>query len=122
MPGSVVALFVISNLAGTPAKTFTRVTFVNNTAYDIEVDVSGAGSGGTLALGTVRANKTTDVQDVVDQGRTWVLHFAAQGVDGGEVRIGRADLEQASWRVVIPAAVTQRLANAGLQASPGGSG
>lgn len=115
-----VALFVVSNLTGTPAKTVARVTFVNNTVYDIEVTVSGTGDG-SLALGTVRAHRTTDVQDVVDQGRTWVLHFGAQGVDGGEVRMDRADLEHASWRVVVPAAVAQRLADAGLQASPGGS-
>jgi hypothetical protein len=119
---AVIALFLVSNLAGSPAKTVARVTFVNTTAYDIDVNVSGAGSGGTLALGTARANRTTDVQDVVDQGRSWVLHFGAQGVDGGAVRMDRADLERASWRVTIPAGVAQRLAGAGLQASPSGSG
>jgi hypothetical protein len=116
-----IALFVISNLAGTPAKTVARVTFVNNTAYDIEVNVSGA-DGGSLTLGTVRANRTTDVADVVDQGRTWVLHFGAQGVEGGEVRMDRGDLERAGWRVVVPAGVAQRLGDAGLQPSPVSTG
>lgn len=116
-----VALFVISNLAGAPARTVARITFVNNTAYDIEVNVTGA-DGGSLTLGTVRANRTTDVQEVVDQGRTWVLQFGAQGVDAGEVRMNRGDLERAGWRVVVPAGAAQRLGDAGLQPSPAGSG
>ena len=90
------------------APTVERVTVVNNSVYDI--GGAGTGDGGTLSLGTAPARTTTDVKDVIDQGSTWVLHFTAQGEDGGELRIERAALDRAGWRVVIPTAVTERLA------------
>jgi hypothetical protein len=115
---AVVALLVVMHLAATPTRTVGRISFVNGGAYDVEVSVAGAGDTGTLALGTARARSTTDVNDVVDQWPDWVVHFGAQGVDGGALRISRADLKQGDWRVVIPVSVAARFANAGLQPSP----
>ena len=120
--GVVGAFVVILHLAASPAPTVKHIAFVNNSVYDVEVDASGASAGGTLPLGTAPAHRTTDVQDVVDQGSTWVLHFSAQGTDGGELRLARADLIRDGWRVVIPTGVAQRFAAAGLQASPGSGG
>lgn len=111
------ALLLMWKPAAAPAPTVERVTVVTNSVYDIDVGVAGTGDGGTLSLGTAPARTTTDVKDVIDQGSTWVLHFTAQGEDGGELRIERAALDRAGWRVVIPTAVTERLAGEGLQAS-----
>jgi hypothetical protein len=113
-----VALVVVWHLAASPPTTVPRVTFVNDTGYDVEVDVAGAGNTGTLHLGTAAARTTTDVEDVIDQGSTWVVHFRAQGVDAGELRLTRTDLDRADWKVVIPGEVAGRLAAAGRQESP----
>jgi hypothetical protein len=113
-----VALVVVWHLAASPPSTVPRVSFVNNSGYDVEVEVTGGENTGTLQLGTAAARTTTVVEDVIDQGATWVVHFGAQGVDAGELRLTRADLDRADWKVVIPGEVAGRLAAAGRQESP----
>ena len=46
---------------------------------------------------------------VYDSGDVWVLRFAAQGKEGGEVRVTRAQLAGDGWNVVIPEQVGAQL-------------
>ena len=44
-----------------------------------------------MAVTTARRDSTTIAQDVYDIGKVWVFRFTAQGQEGGEVRVTRAD-------------------------------
>ena len=48
----------------------------------------------------------------------WTFRFAAQGADGGELRLSRAQLESGRWTLEVPAAVAERLAAAGATPKP----
>jgi|SRR5579871_5594646 len=113
-----VMLFAVVRLVNTSPKTVSRVTFVNNSSYDIATSVADAPGSATMELGTAKAHSSTDFNDIVDQGNTWVFHFAGVGGDAGEVTIARADLARGQWRVVIPEAVVQHIAAADESSSP----
>ncbi len=115
---AVALAFVVSRSAG-PGKV-ARLTFENPTPYAIDVDISpGTGSGaGWTAAGSVRQQSTADVEDVPDQGDVWLFRFRSQGHSGGELRLSRAELEASNWRIVIPADVGTRLAEAGAPPTP----
>jgi hypothetical protein len=86
-----------------------RVTFVNPSPYALDIEIAGANRDGWLLLGTVQPGSSTDVNQVVDQGATWVFRVDAEGVPGGDFAMSRRTLAQASWRVAIPPAVIARL-------------
>jgi hypothetical protein len=94
------------------------LSFVNTTPYSMEVDVTGAGRDGWLPLGTARRGGTTQKAEVIDQGREWTFRFRAQGLEGGEMRVAKADLVRSQWRVVISEAIARRLAAQGAPPSP----
>ncbi len=95
-----------------------RLTFVNPTEYDLHVEVTDARREGWLAVGTVRKNQTTTMEDTIDQGEVWTFRFAAQGQDGGELRISRMQLERDRWTVHIPAQIGATLREKGAPATP----
>ncbi len=83
-----------------------QITVDNSTRYDVAIDVSGGDSPGSMAVGCV-PHPTTTFQEVVDQGGCLpTFHFSAQGKDGGAVRIARADLSKAGWKLTVPATVS----------------
>ncbi len=110
LAGVVVVLFGVVRLVETSPKTVPRVTFVNNSAYDIGASVTGGAPNDKMELGTVKAHSSTDINEVIDQGSTWVFDFTGPFGDGGEVTVARANLANGQWRVVIPDAVIQRIA------------
>ena len=95
-----------------------RVTVVNPLVHDVEVDARGAG-GGWLGLGPVSREEERTTREVADQGSRWVFRFSSAGVEGAELSVGRAELEAAGWRVVVPARAEERFRAAGLGPSPG---
>lgn len=112
-----VALAFVVGLSSGPG-TIARIVFENPTAYALDVEVSpGSGTGWTSA-GSVRQASTAEVHEVIDQGDVWQFRFDSQGESGGELVLTRAELEDAGWRVVIPAAVGERLARAGAPPTP----
>jgi len=94
-----------------------RITFVNQTVYALDVDVS-SGTGSWSSAGFVPKQSTAVVEEVPDQGDMWVFRFAAQGRSGGEVHMIRAELERSGWRIDVPAEVGRRLADAGAPPTP----
>jgi hypothetical protein len=92
-----------------------RVTIANPSEYALDVTVTSGGRHGWLALSGVPVGATHEFHDVLDQGSTWVFSFRAQGRDGGELSISRADLEASGWNITVPAQVFDRLRAAGAQ-------
>ncbi|MGH9154990.1 MAG: hypothetical protein ACRD1K_03885 [Acidimicrobiales bacterium] len=95
-----------------------RITFRNPTAYDLRIEVSGAGADGWQALGTARRNETTLAEQVYDIGDVWLFRFSAQGAEGGEVRLTRSQLSRDRWRIVIPDRVDEQLRARGAPPPP----
>jgi len=115
--GTAVALAFLVGLSGS-SSTVPRLTFENPTRYAIDVEVSpGTGRAWTSA-GSVRQQSTADVNEVTDQGDVWLFRFDSQGQTGGDLRLTRSELEAADWRIVIPADVGTRLAEAGAPPTP----
>ena len=97
------------------------VTVVNESPFDVHVDVSGT-EGPVLGLGTVHRERSTRFTSVLDQGATWSFTFGAGGEDGGTFEVPRSSLERDGWRVTIPATVTSQLERSGLSPTPRGAG
>ena len=99
------------------AATVDEVTIVNESPYDVHVEVRRPG-GPVLGLGTVPRERSTRFTTVLDQGDTWSFAFSAGGEDGGTVEVGRTALERDGWSLVVPATAASRLERAGLPPSP----
>jgi hypothetical protein len=95
-----------------------HVSLENRSDYAMEVEVTGARRDGWLRLGTAERGSTTIVSDVVDQGDEWIFRFGSQGLDGGETRVGRAELVRDGWRVTIPDSIAAHLAAQGAPPTP----
>jgi hypothetical protein len=101
-----------------PPSTIDRLTVKNPTKFDVAVAVDGGGDEGWMPVGSVRRASTATFEDVVDQGGTWRFQLSAQGKDGGEVQISKADLEKAGWHFEIPESVSDKLLSEGAEFPP----
>jgi hypothetical protein len=110
--------FIAAQLSMSSPATVTRITFRNNSSYDLLVSATGASRDGVTSLGTAVAHTSTEVDDVIDQGDEWIFHFEGQARDGGEVQVSRRELAGAHWTFTIPDAVGERLRAAGATSSP----
>jgi hypothetical protein len=84
-----------------------RLTVVNPTAYDIGVEVTDGDRDGWLTLGDAHDRTATSFEEVLDQGKVWILRFA-EG-EASELRLTREELERADWRVELPVETESRL-------------
>ena len=116
--GIVLVAVVLLSLLNTSPKFVSRVTVVNRSPYDLQVSVTNSHRDGWMELTTAKAQASTDVNQVVDQGGTWTFRFSGQGVDAGELTLNRAALAQSNWRVTVPDAVSRRLADAKAPPTP----
>ena len=90
------------------------VTIVNETPYDLTIKVSDEAAEDWMAFALVNAGSQTIVRAPIDQGAVWTLSYG----DGGKYPIDRSALQEAGWRIRVPASVPQRLAAAGIAPSP----
>jgi len=98
----VVAVFAgVSRLVGDPA-VVDHLEIRNPTADIVDVTATGGGDQSTVAVATLEPHSRIVVDDVIDQGDTWVLGFRVSGRTVGEIRTTRAGLERAQWRVTVP--------------------
>jgi hypothetical protein len=95
-----------------------HLTLENRSTYAMDVEVTGTRRDGWLRLGTAERGTSTVFSGVVDQGAEWIFRFAAQGLDGGEARVARAQLVRAGWRLTIPGSIADRLAEQGAPPTP----
>ena len=115
--GVTLLLRVEHSLRGAPK--VPQVEVLNRSDLLVDVDVSGASREGWLEVATARPGTVTTTRDVVDQGDTWYFRFRWAGIDGGELRMSRAELEDAGWRISVPDRVVAALE--GDQAGVSGS-
>ena len=95
-----------------------RIAISNDTDYSVSVEVAGP-SGGWTAIGSP-ARQVTVFQQVIDQGRTWTFRVSAQGHDGGQFTLSRADLVASGWRVSLPSSTGAQFKPAGTSPDPEG--
>lgn len=93
------------------------IRVVNNTPFDIAVDVSAEGRSWT-PLTEIRPEDTDTVEDVRDQGDEWRFRFVSAGVNGGTLRVSAEKLRNEKWTVEVPGEVTARLQRHGVPAAP----
>jgi len=94
-----------------------RLTVVNDSDYQVEVEVSRPARDGWVDLGAVDPRSQKASEETFDQGRDWVLRFSYGGLDAGELAVSRSDLIANQWKIAIPPAVAERLGGAGIEPS-----
>lgn len=94
-----------------------RLSIVNPHDWRANVEVAGAGNAGWMPLLGVDRQGIRDLQQVYDHGTTWRFRFTYGNVDGGELRMTRAELAAANWRVQVPEQFAQRMRQAGIAPS-----
>jgi hypothetical protein len=99
-----------------------HLTLENRSQYAMDVEVTGAGRDGWLRLGTAERGTTTVLSGVLDQGDEWIFRFGAQGLDGGELRVAKAQLVRDDWHLTIPGSIADSLAKQGAPPTPPPSG
>ena len=116
------AIIVVVGYAGTRAlqgpHVVPHVTIVNPSKYAVEVETAGAKRDGWTVLGSTPPKSSSTLDDVIDQGSTWVFRVHAQGVSGGDFVMSRALLARLHWQVTIPSDVIDKLAAQRISASP----
>src|SRR5215212_7399558 len=94
------ALVALARALQAPA-TVDEVTLVNESPYDVHVEVRSPG-GPVLGLGTVPRERSIRFTTVLDQGDTWSFAFSAGGEDAGTTDVPRSALERDGWTVALP--------------------
>lgn len=97
-----------------------RVTIVNRTPFDVDVQLSDAKKETWLILSRAGRESSTVSELVRDVGPTWVFRFHYGGRDVGEVTIERDELRRARWRLEVPSDVADRMRELGFEPPPGG--
>ena len=95
-----------------------EVAIVNDTEYSANIDVSGKSRDGWLLLTSVEPHSTTAVEEVIDQGETWIFRFDYVGKYEEEVEISRRELERSDWMVEVPQSFEERLRDLDLSPPP----
>ncbi|MDQ6909933.1 MAG: hypothetical protein M3Z84_03970 [Actinomycetota bacterium] len=94
-----------------------RLTLVNPTAYQVNLETSGSPGDGWFDLGTAPREREVVLEGVADQGEKWTFRFSSGGVFASEMVLSRTDLERGKWRVHIPDGIAVPLHDAGLATS-----
>jgi hypothetical protein len=108
----VVALLWLAACSGPPPRV-DRITIVNPTDYDLNVDVAGPERGSWLPVAIVEAGSEDITEEVIDQGEVWVFRFLHWGDPVGELSLSRDELLRDDWRVEVPGDVEERLQQLG---------
>ena len=116
--GALLALWLWVRISAGPSFV-SRIAISNDTDYSVSVEVAGP-SGGWMAIGSAARRQVTVFQQVIDQGRTWTFRVSAQGHDGGQFTLSRADLVASGWRVSLPSSTGAQLKSAGTSPDPEG--
>ena len=89
-----------------------RVTVVNGSALDLDVDTAASEHDGWTPAGVAGQNASTSFVDVLDHGSTWWFRVS-QGGRSVAIPVSRARLATNGWRVEIPPTVETQLASRG---------
>jgi hypothetical protein len=94
------------------------ITIVNDTDYQAKTEVTGADRNNWLLLTHAQQRQTTSVEEVIDQGETWIFRFDYIGKHEEEVEVSRQELKQDDWTIEVPIIFEQRLRALGVPAPP----
>ncbi len=94
-----------------------RIDVRNSSEFAIEVEVAAPGQDGWLQLGTAVNRTSTGFLDVYDIGPGWTFRFVANGLHADQ-QFTRAQLQQQSWKVPVPAGLVGSLRAAGAPPAP----
>jgi hypothetical protein len=116
------ALVVVLVVVGLSLRTPDTVslTVQNPLSWRAEVEVRSAASANWTGVGAVGREGEVQFLQLPDQGSDWVIRYSYAG-QSEEVAITRAQLEAGGWLVVVPAGLGERLEEAGVAPTTGGS-
>jgi hypothetical protein len=112
------AIFAVVSQAIRTPTLVSRVTFVNDTPYALEVDVREHAGAGRVLLGRALPEGSTLRHEVTDVGERWLFTFNRGGVLAGELDVSREELDRDDWRVTIPDSIVAPLRDAGVTPYP----
>ena len=116
---SFLATVLLITSCSTSGGAIERLVITNRTSYDLEIAVTDARREGWVPLGRTLRGETSTHEMVADLGDIWIFRFEyAARVLGGELRVGREQLEADDWEVVVPDRVEDRLRAEGIKPSP----
>ncbi len=113
---AIAVLFVGSSFLD-PARLVPRLTAVNPGPYQVNLEIGRPGSAGWSDLGTVGRASTKVIEEVVDEGSSWVFRFSYGRVPAGELTVSRTQLKGDGWKFTVPPEIFERLRAAGLPPS-----
>jgi hypothetical protein len=111
------ALVPLNAAISNDRKVVNRITFSNDTTYDIHISV-GDDDGNVLLVGVALQHCATTFEQVLDQGAMWHIRFRSQGRDGGEAVVSETELASADWSYRIPDSVGEHLRASGAPPPP----
>ena len=89
------------------------LTISNPTGFQIEVLASKPNDATLLPITIVGPGATDQVQEIIDLGATWVLHFRTDGLEADVIQVSRAEMLADPY--VIPASVATQLTAQGAE-------
>jgi hypothetical protein len=95
-----------------------HLTINNPTDYDLTIQLASGPDQAWLPFAVMGLRSTREFHDVLDQGDSWEFRFRAQGQDGGDITVTRAQLEADGWQVTVPEVVVTQLQLLGAPKSP----
>ncbi|MEA2499384.1 MAG: hypothetical protein QOH26_1789 [Actinomycetota bacterium] len=112
------ALLVALLCAGCSGERFVETIVIDNpTAFNANVDVAAGESEAWMGLITAEANSETAVEQIYDQGSTWVFRFSYSGYEES-IELSRAELARSGWRVTVPESFATALRERGVLPPP----
>lgn len=102
------------------SKAIDRLTIVNRTEFDVEVQASGAKKESWQILGMAQHESSTVNELVTDEGPTWVFQFHYGGELVGEITVKREELVRNRWRIDVPSSVDRTMRRLGFEPPSGG--
>ena len=94
-----------------------KIVIDNPTAYRANVDVRSSEQDAWLQLTAVAPRSEMVVEQVHDQGPTWIFRFSYSDYEE-ELSVPRSDLAGDGWRVTIPSSFSDELERRGVQPPP----
>jgi hypothetical protein len=112
------ALLLALVCAGCSSEAFVDEVVIDNpTDFAANVGVTGGERDGWLDLGTAESHSERTVEQVIDQGSTWIFRFSYSGYEE-EVELSRDGLERSGWRVQVPESFATALRDRGVLPPP----
>lgn len=94
-----------------------ELVVTNDTVWDLAVDVVDDG-GSRMPLGTVGAERSRPISEVIVPGDTWRFRWTFTGQAISVTTVSDDDLERDGYRVAVPPAVARQLRADGAPPAP----